>query len=313
MKIYYENSIEEIKNLVLSKAKYQKVMLLYDNDVSNLDIGEIYDAIKEVCVYNSSSISSDKDEVYNGYKLIIFRCSVDSFLKCSIDREEFINVFYPTDNFILPYFLSHNNYTKKTNNILLLHSNQLDINMVSSVNFNIFFNYLKNLFYGIRDDFIYQLDANREITQFNVMSCLEKMEEDCFFVDIDILKKCDIDYGDLAIVDLILIDAFILLIQSIKNQNIMLVDVYKSAKENTELIDKFYSLFQNEVLSNLIILNYNCLYGYCLKTKQKILELIGFFNVDKKHVDNLINKVKNYAKDDKGLISYLYLYNIFNV
>ena len=73
-----------ILNLIY--AKYQKVMLLYDDSVSNIQIQEVYHSIKGICVYNQSEIASlDKNEIFNGYKLIIYFCSVDGFFNFYFD------------------------------------------------------------------------------------------------------------------------------------------------------------------------------------------------------------------------------------
>ena len=107
MKIYGDNLVEKLKQLVETKAKYQKVMLLFDENISSVEINKIYEEIKGFCVFNQACINTiNKEEIYNGYKLIIFRCSVDNFLQCDLNKDEFICVFYPTDNFILPYFLT---------------------------------------------------------------------------------------------------------------------------------------------------------------------------------------------------------------
>ncbi|MBO5954626.1 MAG: hypothetical protein J6Q13_01510 [Clostridia bacterium] len=312
MKIYGDNLIKELKQIVESKAKYQKVMLLFDEDVSNVETSEIYEEIKGLCVYNQANIKTlEKEELFNGYRLIIFRCSVDNFLKYGFNRDEFVCVFYPTDNFMLPYFLSQENKIDSNENFLLINKSQIDLNLISSVNLNMFYNYFKNMLSG--QNSIVDFYFNKEITQFNVLNCISEMSENSFFVDVDILKKCEIDYKDIIIVDLLLIDAFLLLIESVKNQNLMIVDVYKSAKDNVELIEKFYRLFNNDSFIKLVVLNYNCLYKYCQNIKQKIFELIGFCEIEKSIVEEVMAKIKKYSKNDNDLVCYLYLYNIFGV
>lgn len=319
MKILYDKPIKRLKEIVESKAKYQKVMLLFDDSVSNSEIHDIYCEIKGLCVYNQSNISSfDEKEIYNGYRLIIYYCMVDNFLKCNLDKTEFVNVYLPRDKAILPYFMSEKSRAEKVDDFLLLNSKHIDIPMISSINFNIFYNYFKNIIYGqkseIYENEIYSMSyLNHEITPSKMIDCLNKMGDKMSFLDVDILKQGNIEYQDLVIVDLLLVDAFILLIESVKSQNLMLVDVYKSARENNELIEKFYRLYNNEAFTNLIILNYNCLNNFCLKTKQKITEIINFYEVDKSKVEDIIKQVKNYAKNGSDLMSYLYLYNIFNV
>lgn len=312
MKILYQNSIEEIKNIIQHKAKYQKVMLLFDDFVSNLEITEIYEAIKNHCVYNQQNIEQlDKQEIYNGYRLIIYCCSIDNFIKSSFDRSEFINIFFSKDDAFLPYFLNENNKPSKEENYLLINGSNIDLSVMSSVYLNMFYNYFKHILLGEKVlDFPFSF---REITQQNILSYMENLNKNIFFLDIDILKKQNISYKELVVLDLMLIDAFLLLISGVKNQNLMIVDVYKTAKDDLEILERFYKFYKNENFVNLILLNYNCLLDYCLKTKEKILELIMFFEIDYTKLDSLFTKLKLYAKNDKELMGYLFLYNFFSV
>ena len=83
MKLCYDNPLKELKKIIEINAKYQKVMLLFDDSVSNVEIREVYDTIKQDCIYNQSNILElDDKEIFNGYKLIIYFCSADGFLKC---------------------------------------------------------------------------------------------------------------------------------------------------------------------------------------------------------------------------------------
>ena len=304
--------MQELKNIVQKSAKYQKVMLLFDDFVSNLEITEIYDSIKDFCVYNQQNIEHlDEQEIFNGYRLIIYCCSIDNFIKYSFDRSEFVNVFISKDDAFLPYFLTKNNQPSKDENYLLISGSKIDLSVMSSLYFNMFYNYFKNLLVGENAlEFPYSL---KEITQQNILSYINNINKNIFFLDIDILRKQDISYKELIFIDLMIVDAFLVLISSVKNQNLMLVDVYKAAKDDIDYIEKFYRFYKNENFINLIILNYNCLYNYCVKTKEKILELIKFFNFDQNKVINLFRKLKLYAKNDKDLMGYLYFYNIFGV
>lgn len=313
MKIYYNNLIEEIKNLVCSKAKFQKVMLLFDDYVSNLEISEIYRNIKEFCIYNQSNIENiDMMELNNGYRMIIYLCCTDSFLKTDFDKTDFINVFCPKDSALLPYFLSSQNQIDRNENFMILPSQKVDVAMISSVSLNQFLQYLLSVL-GMDNKEIDLFENSQELTQQNILNAVQQMDKNIKFFDVEILKKCGLAYKELVLVDLILIDAFLVMIKSIKNQNLMLVDVYKSAKENGELIDKFYSLLNNDAVFNLIVLNYNCLFNFCENKKGKILNCLNVFDYSQEEVDVVMQKIKQFAKQDSGILAYLYLYNIFGV
>jgi len=313
MKIIKDDKLKSIKEIVQSKAKFQKVMLLFDDTISNLEIAEIYESIKEFCVYNQMNISNlDEKEIFNGYRLIIYNCSIESFMKCGFERDEFVNVYIAQNNSFLPYFLTQNCFVDKENNYLLIENNLMDLQMLCSLWFNKFFNYFKSLINGEHKSIELPLQ-DKETTQLNIFECVNTLSEDFEFVDVKILKKENLDYKNLMMIDVVLINAFLIMLEALKSQTYMLVDVYKASKQEEAEIDKFYKLYHNENFINLVILNYNCLHNFCLKVKSKILEFAEFCECNIRQVDELIDKVKNYAKKDNEILAYLYLYDIFSV
>jgi len=313
MKIYNENCLDNIKEIINTKAKFQKVMLVYDDTVSNVLIGQIYDLIKTHCVFNKMKIDNiDKQEIFNGYKAIIYVCDTDNFLKCDFDRSEFVNIYFPQSKALLPYFLTNDNRKDLCENYLLLNSACIDIALPTSVAFNRFYNYFKNLMLVDVKEVSFSL-SQEDITFYNILHSIDLIDDEFEFLDVKLLKNCKISYSYIALVDLLLIDAFLLLISSIKTQNLMLVDLYKSTRENEVMLEKFYKLYYDENFKSVIMLNYNCLHSMCLKTKQKILEYVNFTEFDCETVYETINKIKEYSKNSEGIMAYLYLYNIFNV
>ena len=312
MEIFYDNRINEIKNVIEIKAKYQKVMLLYDENVSNCLKGDIYNEIKELCIYNEMDINNiNEQEIFNGYKAIIYLCFTNSFLKCSFNRSEFVNLYCPLDEFLLPYFISSDNKIAVGNNFLFLQSMNVDSLMIVSIYFNRFFNYLNELIMNGNRELDFGLEE-KEITIYNMIESLQRFNDNSSFVDLDVIKKTGIAYEDVAVVDLMLINSFYVLITSIKNNSVMLVDSYKGAKDDYELLDKIYKIYNDETFKNMVTLNYNFLYNFLNKTKQNILELINIVDFNVQDIDNKIKKLKSYAKESNNLISYLYVYNIFN-
>lgn len=312
MKIYYKNHLEELKTIVSTQAIYQKVMLVYDETVSDLQISDVYNEIKNFCIYNQMEISNlNQEELNNGYKLVIYLCGINSFLNLQVNRSEQTNVYWPQDKAIMPYFL-YNFKFKLSNDILLIDGNKIDINIVSSVCFNKFYNYIKNIL-CVEDVVSYNSNFNKELTHYNMVELLENLNDGFEFLDVQIINEKNIDYKYLPMVDLILIDAFICFINSIKNHQEMLVDVYKVAKDDYALIDKMYILYNNESVKNLIMLNYNCLYNMCINAKQHILDSFTLQDYNESVIELIINQIKTFAKSNNDIISYLYLYNIFNV
>ncbi len=313
MKIYYEVNVEEVRKIIIAKAIYQKVLLIYDETTSKTEIDEIYEQIKDICIYNRQNIHTlDMNEVYNGYRLLIFYCSAENFLKNSFDRSEFVNIYCVKDRWFLPYFLSvKNELLLNDKNYLMIENKDVDISIIASLNFNMFYNYLLNLING--EDYYKFSYSPKEITQQNIISYLNNLNSNMIFLDIDILKQQGMNYKDLFIIDIMILDAMILFFESIKNNEVMMVDVYKASKIDFDKIDKFYKFSKNVNLLNLIILNYNCLYNYCLKTKENVLELMKLCDVDYLNIDELFEKLKLYSKNDNDVMGYMYFYNIFGV
>ena len=111
MQIIKDNFSNNLLEIVNKYAKYQKVMVVYDNSVNNANLLQIYELIGANCVFNKLNMTiEDYSELNNGYKLLIFLCEADSFINFEFDVGEFINVFIPTDNAVLPFFLKGNNF-----------------------------------------------------------------------------------------------------------------------------------------------------------------------------------------------------------
>ena len=309
MNIITENHQKKLQELILTHAKYQKVMLIYDSTCTNMEIHNIYESVKEVCVFNKLEITQDLNEIYNGYRLIIFLCSANSYLSFNLDVEEFVNVYLPTDNNIMPFFLGHN---KQHNNFMFVNPNQIEINMHASIYFNKFYSYFFNLV-NKQQSYEELMFFAKEMSLNNYANELNLLDEEFCFVDVDILKKCNLNYSNLLMVDYLLISAFSLLINSIKSKTLSIVDVYKAAKDDSKLIDKFYAISTNETLKQITILNFNSLASIIDKVKCKILDYINISEIPaQSEINKMINKIKDYSKTSGNLTSYLYFYNIFD-
>ena len=298
----------DVISVVDEKAKYQKVMVIFDNSLSSVEIDNLYREIKDICIFNKSAVEDlDLNELNNGYRAIIYMCSAESFLKLDFNRDEFINIYLPTDNIFLPFCLNENNNIKKGEDYILC-ENIIDVSVQTSLLFNKFYHYLYNTILSTSNQTSFYFENNFTRTSINYL-----IDESCNldFVDIKILKNINIEYKNLQVLHLLLIDAFLIFLTNVKNKTLMLVDVYKSCKEDYNLIDKFYAMANSESSLMLISLNYNYLYNACLKTKESILNCC--FNMNEEEIENVLLELKSFAKNDDGLVGYLYLYNMFNV
>lgn len=305
-------NFEDIKNIVYAKARYQKVMLLTDENSSVDLVAKIYQEVKDFCIFNKCNITKLDNEIFNGYRIVIYLVSAQNYLNCNINKSEFINVIIAQQTSLLPYFLDKSCGIEKQENYLTLMHNGLDLNMLSSIYFNAFYNYFQNLTTGQSIDEFFSL-AREEITQQNLFKVLERLDKNFVFLDMAIIKQSNVSLSSVGIMDLILINAFITLICNIKQQNLMLVDTYKAAREDMALTEKFYRQHFNQTFHQLVILNYNCLINFANKTKEKILEILSFSKQNKDDVNLLISEVKNYSKFNEDACGYLYLYNLFGL
>ena len=294
-----------LKDIVLKHAKFQKVLLCYDQNVSFLDIDKIYNSIKEQCIFNKMDTKNlDWQELNNGYKLIIFFCSASSFLNLNVNVSEFVNVFIPTDCGILPFFVDENFNLNSSQNYLILTNSQVDINVLFSVYFNSFYNYLKDLLFKQESEITFNLNLN-EITQLKMLELLNKNQLE--FVDLKFLNKFNLDYSLLPLVDFLLLNAFLLLTNAVHENQLCLVDIYKSFKEEYQQIDKYYALANNCLFKQIVNLNFLSLKNVLVCSINKLKEFLFDIKVDLA----VVEKLKNFCKNEENLLNYLYLYNIF--
>ncbi len=300
----------KIKNRVKERAKFQKVMLLYDASSNPALLHKIQE-IKEFCIFNQLNINQDISEIYNGYKVLIIICSTNAFLASKIKTNEFESIFLPTDEFILPYYLDETNYLKSGNDLLIMQKSSMDINICTSVLFNHFYNFLNQLLNDGTSNIEFSF-ASFDITQKNLLSLLDSVEKNIEFIDVEIIKNYNLDIAQLPILDYVLLSALLTLFQSIKNKNFELVDTYKVARENDELLNKFYLLATNEQFANIVNLNFRKLNTICLFSKNAVLEVIkSHFETENLKLEKIIEYVKDYSKNTNNIFSYLYLYNVF--
>ena len=231
--------------------------------------------------------------------------SSNSFLKFDYDIEEFVSIFVSKDEMVLPFYLDHSNRISSSERYLLSTNQILDLCAISSVKFNKFYSYLNEL---VNFNF-----SQAKLDYFDSFSDnyldLNSIDKDVNFYDIEILKKTGLSYNKIILVDFIILCGFICVINAISNSTLQLVDCYKSLKEDTALIDKFYALQANNSFIKIVELNINFLTASCNRTKSEILNLIH--DVDQAEIDNILTEIKTFSKQEDTLLNYLYLYNVF--
>ncbi len=315
MKIYDCFNLEKLKLIVEKHAKFQKVMLVFDENFSFTKLNEIYSAVKEICIFNKTEIEKlDENEIQNGYKLLIFACSANSFFKLNLNLDEFINVFLPADEKVLPFFVNCNFKSLMSESNCVCEKNYIFLN--AGIDISIIYSYFFNTFYACMQGVLLNVGEpsifNSEIGFINQNRMLEFLKFDGEFVDLKILKQMNLDYSFLPYLDQILLFAFSLLIGGIVQKRLTLVDVYKVAKNDCALINKFYAKVNNEAFFQIIKLNSHLIKNF-LGFGIKNLLNFELKKIDFNELNLLIDKTKNFCKETDSLFVYLYLFNIFGL
>ncbi len=309
MQVFKTDYLSNIKQIVQRHAKYQKVMLIYDECAKSDEIFQVYEQIKNDCIFNKMDVNNFMpEEINDGYKMLIFLCKAKNFAKLSINLNEFTSVFVAQDSSVMPFFIEGNRLSQ-TNNYLFI-SNGIDISLASSVIFNVVYNYLNNLLNQTNAEI--DLPALNSVTQDNLIEMLQKQTDLCF-VDMEIVKQCNFDTDYLVLVDFLLFKGLEVVINSIIENNLGYVDFYKSIKENYALIDKFFACAYNNIFCEVVKLNK-------IGIKMLINKANGLFNEIKagiifsnNEIEQIMLGLKDYTKNCNNLLTYLYLYNIFGV
>ena len=329
MHILNKFNLADFKTIVERYAKFQKVMLVYDDTVSQIDLQKLHECIKEICIFNKMFIQSLNDnEICNGYKLLIFVCSADSFLKINFSLEDYVNVFIPTSNEILPFFVNNefecqfaknldelaldNNANLNNTNFIFVNAG-IDENIFFSFYFNNFVHCLNSIFFNMKEIVVASTNKGKikDIEFFSLQTELNFLIDDVEYLDIKILKHLNLEYKFLPYIDYYLLLAFSVLISAIKQKSLNLVDVYKGAKENYNLIDNFYAKLNDNSFFQLLNLNFFNLKQILTTSFQNLCKL-SLNAISFKDVKLILNGLKDYCKFDNGIFVYLYLFNIIN-
>lgn len=156
-------------------------------------------------------------------------------------------------------------------------------------------------------------DTETDILCSSALQLANNLESGFQIYDIPMLKECNIEYRMLPLIDYLLITGIMLLTRSARTHSTMLVDVYKSARDDERLINKFYAMNENNFFLELVNLNYNSLNFACESYREKLKNLLFTDKVAISKLESVTSKIKNYLKNTDGILGYLYLYDIFGV
>lgn len=307
------NSIQEICDLIVQKARYQKVVLCVDENSDTQLIDDIVNGLgKEVVrltyYYNKRNISQFFDMINNGVRVVIYNVALEHFYKLQNDNNYILNIFIPQSSFLLPYM--SNVESVYGDNLLVCDTNIKDYTSIM---------------------FLYQLSLDKV---WNLL--IQEVEVDTsIFKNIDAVVNAKVDFcggllnvfnyvkssltneyreideGQLPFYVYLRLCHTLKMLESVNSGEVEYVDFYKT-ETSSKSIEKAHDLLikynmvevLNKYSGNLIKINCNVL------NRIKIL-IKKYFNFKNIKI-NKLNKIIKYQSKDLNTDNLLYIAYILN-
>lgn len=114
MKIVKKDVLKEICDLLVLKARYQKVVVCYDDSADAVLVEKIKEKVGKRMIiidfyYNNNRIELEKI-LQDGVRVVVYNVKINNYLKARMDNDFLIKVFIPTGNFILPYVIERDGF-----------------------------------------------------------------------------------------------------------------------------------------------------------------------------------------------------------
>lgn len=103
-----QNVIDSIVNLIMKKARYQKVVFCLDKDSDTETIDKVCELVGREAVvmkyyYNKKNLVTFFNMINNGVRIVVYNVSAEHFYNVQNNSPFLINVFIAQTNFVLPY------------------------------------------------------------------------------------------------------------------------------------------------------------------------------------------------------------------
>ena len=306
-----KNSLHEIKNMIISKARYQKVVICLDDGSDVQFVEELVDAInKDVIVlkyyYNKHNISALHDMINNGVRVVVYNVSLEHFYKLQIANNFVLNIFLLQSTFVLPYLV--NTESVYGDNLLVCDTSIKDYMSVLFL-YELALNKVWNLL-------VQEVDADTTI--FKNIDALVNGKVDFYqslATQVAYLKPClDNNYKDVAEEQLpyyvyLRLCATLKMLENLNQNKEQYIDFYKT-EISPKAIEKAYSLLIKYKLTELLKFNS----GNLIKINCAILNRVKiiikkYFNFKNIKLNKLNKLIKHQAKalniDNLLYISYI--------
>lgn len=310
MRIIQYTNMQEIYNRLIDKIKYQKVVLLTDNNQNiNKKIEKVF-SINTV-FYTVSFDSVNLEEfIKDGTKCVILVLQTSNYLKVKsiiddnmlvvdICSSEYLLRFNDFDN----YYLYIAGYKKSVADYLVLANSLVESIWQNLLSFKDVSSQV------LLAEEIIQKFGEKESSNFDhINHCLGLKKEISFAVSLDEELPRIKDVSIYLFLRLIAIKYLFL---SFKLDNVFMVDIYKECKSNENEINLCYKLLTSERANFLLK---NC-YDLLIEIIDRFVRKIKINNNEIiKSIKNELKVLKNNAKTINldNLLKYCYLYGIFN-
>ena len=306
------NCEEEIINLAISKAKYQKVLVCIDETSDIRLINSICNKLSRSVVlikyYYNEDVQSFFDMANNGARVIIYNVSIEHFYKLSIDDNLILNIFVAQSNFVLPYMLSCESVYG--DNLLVCDTINKDftsiIFMYEGALFKLWAELVQN--------------ANVDTNTFKRIDRLINSADNFYINYLDVAQQLkpyiDKDYQLVEELQLpyyiyLRLCAIMSMLEKFNNGREEYIDFYKTSK-STEDVEKAYNLIlKNEIIDRLK-LNCENLIKICSVILNRLKIIIKKnFNFKRIKFNKLNNLIKLQSKS-LNIDNLLYISYIFN-
>lgn len=314
MRIIDKNgSINEIVDLILNKARYQKVLICLDENSDIEFVENIIDKIKNQVVilkyyYNKHNVESLRNMINNGVRVVVYNVRLEYFYKLQSDNNYIINIFLPQSKFLLPYI----------NNVESVYGDNLLVcnTMVKD--------YLSLIFlYEVALNKVWQMlvqDLDVDTSMFKNLDALANGDVDFYTGlanQVGYVKSVltndykEVEESQIPYYIYLRLCYILKMLEELNRNNEQYIDFYKTEKSSMA-VEKAYSLIIKHKLIEL--LKYNS--GNLIKINCAVLNRIKI--IIKKHFNfkniktNKLNKIIKNQSKESNYDNLLYISYILN-
>ncbi len=313
MRIISKDKIKEVVDLIVSKARYQKVLICCDDSSDKSVIDKIMGGVGNRSVviklnFDNSQLEDFEHMVNDGVRIIVYNVKIDNYYKIASNSEYILNVFIPTSSFVLPYMMHAESLYGE--NMMLCDVKGKDLLGVM-------------VLYDAGLNYIWGMVQQHKKVSLEMFKKLDNLinDNDNFYIN---YLECCLNLKPYVSTELVNIDSeklhmYILIKLCVEFKMLIrlnegtegYIDFYKTAKSEDE-ISKAYQLIVKSELIDLLRLNNNNIIRVvdAIINRCKIL-IKKYFNYKNIKINKINNKLKNQAKELK-IDNLLYISYIFN-